>query len=86
MFGRWTLHQALDDNRRWRAAGLMPVRVAANVSPLQLRHHNFIDEIRQAIGDNPHAAAGLRRDAGLSVQQTAVQRDARGKQSGSDVP
>ena len=57
--GRWALHKALDDNRRWRAAGLMPVRIAVNVSPLQLRHRGFIDEVRQAIGGDAQVAAGL---------------------------
>ncbi|MES2878040.1 MAG: EAL domain-containing protein [Pseudomonadota bacterium] len=57
--GRWVLHQALDDNQRWRAAGLAPTRIAVNVSPLQMRHRNFIDEVKQAIGDDPQVAAGL---------------------------
>ncbi|MES2880003.1 MAG: EAL domain-containing protein [Pseudomonadota bacterium] len=57
--GRWALHKALEDNRRWRAAGLMPVRIAVNVSPLQLRHRGFIEEIRQAIGGDAQVAAGL---------------------------
>jgi diguanylate cyclase (GGDEF)-like protein/PAS domain S-box-containing protein len=57
--GRWALHKAIEDYLRWRAAGLAAVRIAVNVSPLQLRNRGFIAEIRQAIGIDAHAAAGL---------------------------
>jgi EAL domain-containing protein (putative c-di-GMP-specific phosphodiesterase class I) len=57
--GRWALHQALEDGLAWRSAGLTPVRIAVNVSPLQLRHHGFVDDLRRAIGVDPLAAAGL---------------------------
>jgi diguanylate cyclase (GGDEF)-like protein/PAS domain S-box-containing protein len=57
--GRWALHQALADNLRWRTTGLTSVRVAVNVSPLQLRHRGFIGELRQAIGGDAQIAAGL---------------------------
>jgi EAL domain-containing protein (putative c-di-GMP-specific phosphodiesterase class I) len=35
------------------------VRIAVNVSPLQLRHDSFVDEIAQSIAIDPLAAAGL---------------------------
>jgi len=57
--GRWALRKAIEDYLRWRAAGLTAVRIAVNVSPLQLRNRGFIAEIRQAIGIDAHAAAGL---------------------------
>ena len=57
--GRWALHQAIADYLRWRRMGLPAVRIAVNVSPLQLRHRGFIAEIEQAIGIDPQAAAGL---------------------------
>jgi diguanylate cyclase (GGDEF)-like protein/PAS domain S-box-containing protein len=57
--GRWALHQAVADYLRWRGAGLAAVRVAVNVSPLQLRNRNFIDEIRRAISIDANAPAGL---------------------------
>ena len=47
--GRWALRKAIADYLRWRAAGLPAVRIAVNVSPLQLRNRGFIDEIRQVI-------------------------------------
>ena len=60
--GRWALRQAIADYLRWRAAGLPAVRIAVNVSPLQLRNRGFIDEIRQAIGSRP--AGGGRAGTG----------------------
>ena len=57
--GRWALRKAIEDYLRWRAAGLSAVRIAVNVSPLQLRNRGFISEIEKAIGIDEHAAAGL---------------------------
>ena len=57
--GRWALRQAIADYLRWRAAGLPAVRIAVNVSPLQLRHRGFIAEIGQLIGVDAQAPAGL---------------------------
>ncbi|WP_367849328.1 EAL domain-containing protein [Rhodoferax sp. WC2427] len=57
--GRWALAKAIADHLRWRSAGLPAVRIAVNVSPLQLRHPGFIADIRQAVGHDIHAAAGL---------------------------
>lgn len=57
--GRWALRQATKDYLRWRAMGLPAVRIAVNVSPMQLRNRGFVDEIRQVIGVDANAAAGL---------------------------
>ena len=57
--GRWALRTAIENYLRWRATGLPAVRIAVNVSPLQLRNRGFIDEIKQAIAIDAHAAAGL---------------------------
>jgi diguanylate cyclase (GGDEF)-like protein/PAS domain S-box-containing protein len=71
--GRWALHKAIEDYLRWRAAGLAAVRIAVNVSPLQLRNHGFIAEIRQAIGADAHAAAGLE----LEITESLIMEDVR---------
>jgi diguanylate cyclase (GGDEF)-like protein/PAS domain S-box-containing protein len=57
--GRWALGKAIEDYLRWQSAGLPAVRIAVNVSPLQLRNRDFIAEIEQAIGIDARAAAGL---------------------------
>jgi diguanylate cyclase (GGDEF)-like protein len=57
--GRWALHKAVEHHLRWRQAGLAAVRIAVNVSPLQLRHRGFVAEVSQALGGDKWAAAGL---------------------------
>jgi diguanylate cyclase (GGDEF)-like protein len=47
--GEWALRQAATDCRRWKAAGLHPVHVAVNCSPLQLRRHGFVEQVFDAI-------------------------------------
>jgi diguanylate cyclase (GGDEF)-like protein/PAS domain S-box-containing protein len=69
--GRWALHQAIEDYLRWRAAGLDAVRIAVNVSPLQLRNRGFIAEVRQAIGVDARAPAGLE----LEITESLIMED-----------
>jgi diguanylate cyclase (GGDEF)-like protein/PAS domain S-box-containing protein len=69
--GRWALRKAIEDHLRWRTAGLAAVRVAVNVSPLQLRNRGFIAEIKQAIGIDAHAAAGLE----LEITESLIMED-----------
>jgi diguanylate cyclase (GGDEF)-like protein/PAS domain S-box-containing protein len=69
--GRWALRQAVADRLRWRTAGLAAVRIAVNVSPLQLRNRGFIAEIEQAIGIDAHAAAGLE----LEITESLIMED-----------
>jgi len=69
--GRWALAQALADYKRWRDAGLPAVRIAVNVSPLQLRHRDFIAEIERAIGPDGHAADGLE----LEITESLIMAD-----------
>ncbi len=69
--GRWALRKAIEDYLRWRAAGLAAVRIAVNVSPLQLRNRGFIAEVKQAIGIDAHAAAGLE----LEITESLIMED-----------
>ncbi len=57
--GGWALRTAITDYLRWCAAGLPAVRIAVNVSALQLRNAGFIDEVKQALSIGAHAAEGL---------------------------
>nr|WP_319565206.1 EAL domain-containing protein [uncultured Rhodoferax sp.] len=69
--GRWALRQAREDSLRWRMAGLTPVRVAVNVSPLQLRHGGFVNEVRKVIGSDPLAAMDLE----LEITESVIMED-----------
>lgn len=72
--GRWALRQALADNLRWRQAGLAPLRVAVNVSILQLRHRGFISEVRDAVAHDAAAASGLELEITESMVMDDVER------------
>jgi EAL domain-containing protein (putative c-di-GMP-specific phosphodiesterase class I) len=69
--GRWALHKAVKEYLRWRAAGLPAVRIAVNVSPLQVRNTGFVAEIKEAVAIDPHAGAGLE----LEITETTIMKD-----------
>jgi diguanylate cyclase (GGDEF)-like protein/PAS domain S-box-containing protein len=69
--GRWALRTAIAQSMRWRGAGLPAVRIAVNVSPLQLRSPGFIPELRQAISIDAHAAEGLE----LEITESVIMED-----------
>jgi diguanylate cyclase (GGDEF)-like protein len=57
--GEWVVLQAVRDIRRWAAAGLAPIRVAVNVSPLQLRRRDFVDRVLAGVAPNGARPVGL---------------------------
>jgi diguanylate cyclase (GGDEF)-like protein/PAS domain S-box-containing protein len=69
--GRWALHKAIADYLRWVHAGLAAVRIAVNVSPQQLRHRDFVADIKLAVSIDPVAAAGLE----LEITESMVMQD-----------
>ena len=71
--GRWALNEAVETYRAWSSASLKAVRIAVNVSPMQLRNRGFVAEIRQAIGDDLNAAAGLE----LEITESLIMEDVR---------
>lgn len=71
--GRWALGKAVADYLRWRDAGLPAVRIAVNVSALQLRSSSFISELEQALAVDVHASAGLE----LEITESLVMADVR---------
>jgi diguanylate cyclase (GGDEF)-like protein len=69
--GRWALRQAVIQHLGWRAAGLPPVRISVNVSPLQLRNRAFLADIDAAISLDERAAAGLE----LEITESLIMED-----------
>ncbi len=49
--GEWALREACRQHREWLASGLPPIRVAVNVSLVQLYHPGFVDLVRGVIGE-----------------------------------
>jgi PAS domain S-box-containing protein/diguanylate cyclase (GGDEF)-like protein len=62
--GEWVLQQASRDVRLWSAADLAAVRVAVNVSPLQLRRRDFVERVLRAI------EPAIRQPAGIDIEIT----------------
>ncbi|HEX3914766.1 MAG TPA: EAL domain-containing protein [Steroidobacteraceae bacterium] len=82
--GAWVVQQALRDIGKWAAAGLSNVRVAVNVSPLQLRRRDFVDRVLAAVAPAGGANAGLdieitesmlMQDLELSIRKLAQLRE-----------
>jgi diguanylate cyclase (GGDEF)-like protein/PAS domain S-box-containing protein len=71
--GQWALKEAVAVHRRWRERGLRAVRIAVNVSPLQLRNRGFVIELEQALGADIGAAAGLE----LEITESVIMEDVR---------
>jgi EAL domain-containing protein (putative c-di-GMP-specific phosphodiesterase class I) len=49
--GRQAIAAATATYRRWQTRGLVPPRIAVNVSALQLRRRSFVEDVRAALGD-----------------------------------
>jgi len=47
--GDWVLHRAARDQRKWSDDGIGPLRIAVNVSAIQLRQRDFVAGVRQAL-------------------------------------
>jgi diguanylate cyclase (GGDEF)-like protein/PAS domain S-box-containing protein len=43
--GRWVLHEACRQSREWRLAGLPPLRIAINISTVELRAPGFVEGV-----------------------------------------
>lgn len=82
--GAWVLLQAAHDIHLWRDSGLPDMRVAVNVSPLQLRRRDFATQVLSCVGSSRgHAGIDieitesmLMQDIELSTRKLAELRDA----------
>nr|WP_246191589.1 EAL domain-containing protein [Pseudoxanthomonas gei] len=68
--GRWAIERAIEDYLRWHRAGLPAVRIAVNVSPMQLRDPAFVDDLRRLLSVDPLAPAGLELEITESMIMT----------------
>jgi diguanylate cyclase len=68
--GAWALERAAVDQRRWAEQGLKPLRIAVNVSAIQLRQRDFVQAVKSAIG---HGLAPTGID--LEITETLVMED-----------
>jgi diguanylate cyclase (GGDEF)-like protein len=57
--GNWVLRRAVEDLRRWQRLGLESLRIAVNVSPVQLRDPEFAERFISAAGWQSQQGNGL---------------------------
>ena len=51
-FGTWVLQESCAQLARWRGRGQSSIRLAVNVSALQIHKNNFIDIVKQSFADS----------------------------------
>ena len=69
--GRWVLHEACRQSRGWRAAGLPPMRIAINISTVELRDKGFVENVGGILEEH----GLLPRDLELELTETFLMRD-----------
>jgi len=69
--GRWAMQEAARTAAALRAKGLPPVRIAVNVSPIQLRQEDFVRSVEGAIA----AAGGVPHGLDLEITESVIMHD-----------
>jgi diguanylate cyclase (GGDEF)-like protein len=72
--GRWALKRAAIEHANWCAQGLLPPRIAVNVSPAQLRRKDFVDYVNDALASVEKA--GERID--IEITESMLMEDVEG--------
>jgi diguanylate cyclase (GGDEF)-like protein/PAS domain S-box-containing protein len=65
--GQWVIGEACRQNRAWQAAGAPVVPVGVNVSAIQFRRGNLVDEVRRVLADTGLAGVCLELELTESV-------------------
>ena len=83
--GEWVLLQAVRDRGTWMKAGLAGIKVAVNVSPLQLRRRDFVERVLTGVAPDAKWGGGidieitesmLMQDLELSIRKLTQLREA----------
>lgn len=69
--GSWVLREACSRNAAWQATGYAPFKVAVNVSGVQLRDADFVDEVATVLKETGLGAKWLQ----LEVTESVVMND-----------
>ena len=72
--GSWVIRQAMTDFRKLQHHGPLPVRIAVNVSAMQMRQKNFPAYVAAAIGDGGVGTGGVDLEITESVLMEDVDR------------
>ena len=69
--GKWVLRTACAQSRAWRDAGFAPIRVAVNLSPVQIQQKDALQTIEDALTDSGLPADGLE----IEITEGAILKD-----------
>jgi diguanylate cyclase (GGDEF)-like protein/PAS domain S-box-containing protein len=69
--GNWVLREGCRQAKIWQTAGLAPVRMAVNVSAVELRAKNFVEGVREILADTGLGARYLE----LEITETFLMQD-----------
>ncbi len=72
--GAWVLQQACRQAMAWQTAGQAPIRIAVNVSTMQLRDHSFVAAVRDVLDDSGIAPENLE----LEITESSLLADPKG--------
>ncbi len=70
--GRWVLREACVQNRKWFLAGLHPGSIAVNISALEFRRMDFVEEVGTILKDSDLPPESLQ----LEITESVLMRDA----------
>jgi EAL domain-containing protein (putative c-di-GMP-specific phosphodiesterase class I) len=70
--GQWILQEACRQNSAWQYAGLPPISISVNLSPIQFRHAGLVDSVADALAQAGLDPACLE----LELTESFVMRDA----------
>ncbi|MGA2779967.1 MAG: EAL domain-containing protein [Steroidobacteraceae bacterium] len=71
--GRWVLREGCRQGRAWLDAGMPPIRVAINISAVELRSKDFVDSVRSVLAETGLSPGSLE----LEVTETALLQDSK---------
>jgi EAL domain-containing protein (putative c-di-GMP-specific phosphodiesterase class I) len=69
--GKWVLREGCRQAKIWQGAGLAPVSMAINISPVELRARNFVAGVREILAETGLAAQYLE----LEITETFLMQD-----------
>lgn len=71
--GRWVLQQACRQIQSWSTAGLPPIPISVNISALEFRHQDFIEEVRTILEKTGISPSMLQ----LEITESVLMNDAK---------
>ncbi|WP_226036053.1 sensor domain-containing protein [Aquibacillus saliphilus] len=65
--GKWVLHMACSQNKKWQELGHSPFKISVNISTIQLQHQSFIEVIKEVLEETGLDAKWLELEVTESI-------------------